>query len=574
MIEEVILQQLKEAICEVSPVCPKDIPLTQPKDAKQGDYASPIAMQLAKDLKTNPSQLAQKIVEKLQTKPMPNIESIKVAGPGFINFYLDNKYFLESLNKALNQKDEYGKVQTQRNETYIVEFGQPNTHKAFHVGHVKSAITGQAIANLLEAIGYKVERVNYYGDIGMQVAKCIWGIQSLKVPPEVEKYSPDQKADFVQKAYQLGAAKFNDDKKAEGEIRDINKHLYQKDDPRLNALYQKSRQWSLEHHQEIFSLLNIHYDRQYPESEIYQTGAKIVNNNLGNVFQKDQGAIIFEGEKVGLHNRVFITSEGNPTYEAKDLALAELKYSEFHFDQSLILTAIEQVDYFKVVIAAFEALHPELKGKYQHKGFGLLLTRGKKASSREGIEVTGKQMMQTMIDLAYQKLSPRDFDQKDKKVMAQTLGLGALRYMILKHPVHVNINFDPDQALSIEGNAAPYIIYAYIRAQSILKDEPTKSMPVPTNTKVLLNETERLCLKQLQQFPQVVSDAAIKLTPHIIANYLYDTAQTFMLFYESSPVLKSGDPQTKTIRLAITLAIAQVLKNGLKLLEIETVEKM
>lgn len=555
-----------------------DIEITDATDSKFGDLTTNFAMVLAGRTKGNPRELADSIVEKISSdddKP-DYVSEISTAGPGFINFKLSESFLLSNLREILRSKDDFGKYDIGKGQKIMIEYGQPNTHKAFHIGHVKSSISGLAMVRLVSNFGFEVIKANYFGDVGMQVAKCMWGVSALGMPAGIEDGIPDEKITFLQKAYTEGSNAFKNNSDSEKEIREINKKIYSKEDPEINKLYELTRKWSREHQQEMFNLLDVTYDREYPESEIAEVGKKLVQEKIGTVFTEDQGAVIFKGEDFGLHNRVFISSEGNVTYEGKDIALAYLKFKEYDLDWSYYFTGVEQVEYFKVVFKALEQFEPQMSAKSIHIGFGHLLVKGKKESSRSGISLTGKELVMQTVDLAKEALADRDeFSEEEKEKIAFSVGLGALRYMILMHPFHVSFSFDPDQALSISGKSAPYIMYTYARAMSIIREwnEDIDDL-LSEDIAFHLGEDEIAVAKMLAKYESTVVNALNNLSLHLIANYLYDLAQEFNRFYKENSVLNAETEEQKLTRLLITFSTAQILKNGLDLLGIGVLERM
>lgn len=552
------------------------IEVLETTDKKFGDYSTNIAMVLASANKQNPREVANSLIEELNNN-LPNyIEKIEVAGPGFINIFLSENYLQSKIHEIIQKKDDFGKFDMGKGKTIMVEYGQPNTHKALHIGHVKSAISGLSIIKLFSNFGFNIIKANYYSDVGMHVAKCIWGIMKLGLPVGLENKSSDEKIKFIQEAYQIGAKEFKDNKSFEEEIRIVNKKIYSKEDNQINELYEITRKWSREHQKEVFDLLDVEYDREYAESEIVDDARDIVEKNMGKAFVLDDGAVIFRGEDYGLHNRVFLTKEDNVTYESKDLALAKLKFKEYKLDQSFIFTGVEQTEYFKIVIKALETIDPEFVGKYDHIPFGHLLVSGKKESSRSGVSFTGKDLISEIIKLAKTALGERNgFSSKEKEEISRTVGIGALRYMILKHPFHVSFSYDPKKALSIDGDSAPYIMYAYTRAMSIVKEwgGDVDSLLVNKKEMKFSNDDELSLTKIIVSYETVLVEALDKMSPHIIAMYLLNLATEFNRFYKFNSVLKAEDVSKET-RILITNSMAQVLKNGLNILGIKVLERM
>ena len=558
-----------------------DFVVEYPDEGDFGDYATNVAMVLAGKLKRNPLEIAQEIAEKISQPDL--IEKIEVVAPGFINFYIKEDYYKKVLTEILTRKEKYGSFKMKQPQKVMIEFGQPNTHKAFHIGHLKSAISGLSIARFFENLGYTVIKTNYYGDIGMQTAKSVWGMIQKGIPTDFENWDKHKRMKYIDDAYAFASEKFNAN---EAEIRKINKEIYNKKNTESVQLYEKIKIWSLEHLNAIFADLGITYDKQYPESAVSENALKIVEDNVGKIFQESEGALIYNGAKDGLTSWVFRTGEGIPTYSAKDLALAFKKFEDYDLDLNITLTSVEQTDYFKAIIKILETLDNKFKGKYLHIPFGWLLRAGKKTGSRMGNSIKGMDILQEARAVAAEKIKGlKDFSAEKREQIANVVALAGLKFLILSREFHKNINYDPQKFVSFEGFSGSYVLYAFVRAKSILKkggavERARKSdgFAVAPHLEVGLpnafqSEFEQNLLKWLARYPKIAQRACVEISPHLVCNYLYELSQKFNQFYANCPVLTASE-QDKQGRLTLAFATAQVLKNGLSLLGIETIEKM
>lgn len=545
-----------------------DFGVERPADESHGDYATNVAMALAGILKKNPLEIAQDIIEKINLPDL--LESKEAVAPGFINFKIKEDYYLSELQDILDQKEDYGKFELPKNKKIMVEFGQPNTHKAFTVGHIKGTISGLAVCKLFENLGYKVIKTNYYGDIGMHTAKCTWGVMQKGLSIDFETWNEHKKMEFIAEAYVYGAENFEAN---EEDIRKINIDIYRKNKTEATELYEKIKEWSLGHQKALFADLGVFYDKQYPESQVYENAKKIVEENAKNIFVKSQGAIIYDGEKDGLNTWVLQTSEDNPTYMAKDLALGFQKFEDYpNLDLNLTLTGVEQDDHFKAVIKILETLDDKFKDKYFHQSFGWLLMDGKKTSSRSGKNIKGTDILEESLKVAQTKIAEiKDYDEEKRKEISRVVALAGLKFLILSHDFNKDVNYDPEKFVNFEGYSGPYVLYAYVRAQAILRKSNHLEASLPSEIK--MNEFEEPLLKWLARYPQFAYKAGVEVAPHTICNYLYELAQRFNSFYANCPVLDASEEE-KGIRLALSKGTAQILKNGLELLGIETVEEM
>ncbi|MBX4188886.1 arginine--tRNA ligase [Candidatus Saccharibacteria bacterium] len=523
--------------------------LTRPEE-KFGDYATNAALQLAKKTAAAPQQIARQLVNEL--KNTPGVASADVAGPGFINFKLTDEKLAEAAFSATDlPKSLAGKE-------VLVEFGDPNPFKEMHIGHLYSYIVGDSISRLLQSQGADVKRLSYHGDVGLHVAKAIYGLRSLQ--GQAEQGETIDQENYLGKAYADGNNKYEEDPAAKEEIDQINIQIYDKSDSGINQLHEQGSKLSFDYFDKILDLLSISTDRRYLESETIEPGVKAVKDNVGKVFKESQGAIVYEGEKAGLHTRVFITSKDLPTYEAKDLGLTELKNKDYpNAARSIIITANEQSEYFKVMLAALAEINPQLAAKTKHMAHGFLSLSTGKMSSRTGKVYPAMQLLLEVKD-AVHKQYPDSPVQKEAS-------LASVKYGFLKHRLGGDIVLDVEEAVSLEGNSGPYLQYAYARARSIA----AKSDKHPQKTDNKFDQSERSLVRKISEYPEVVAKAAAELMPHHICTYLYELAQTFNSFYEKSRII--GDDREDT-RLQLVNVYSQVLKDGLILLNITAPERM
>ncbi|HXE09836.1 MAG TPA: arginine--tRNA ligase, partial [Verrucomicrobiae bacterium] len=416
------------------------IELTRPEE-KFGDFSTNAALQLAGKLGTKPREAAEKLAAKLREDLGDQVSEVTVAGPGFINLKLSDRALFESLETAPAQR--------YAGQEVLVEFGDPNPFKAMHVGHLYSYIVGDAIASLLETAGAQVKRLSYHGDVGLHVAKALWAMQKSAEPPKGD----------IGRFYAEGAQAYERDEQAKAQIDALNAQIYA-NDPSLKELYDQGKKLSFDDFDAILKTLGIRTDRRYLESESTPVGMEMVRRNTGKVFKESEGAIVYEGEKSGLHTRVFLTSKGLPTYETKDLGLAELKHKEYpQVALSVIITAHEQAEYFKVMLAALGEIQPELAKKTKHLSHGFVSLSSGKMSSRTG-EVYGAGELLADVAKAAKKQFPNS---------ARDMQLGAVKYAFTRHRLGGDIVYDVNESISLEGNSGPYLQYAHARARSVLQ---------------------------------------------------------------------------------------------------------
>ena len=525
-------------------------------DATHGDLATNAAMVHAKDAGKNPRELAEEIISALGD--VSGVEKIEIAGPGFINFTLTNEVLSDVVKQVTDLPDKWGKNSSQDGKKVMVEYTQPNPFKPFHIGHLMSNTIGESIACLSEYSSAEVARANYQGDVGPHVAKTIWAIQKLG--------TDIQDINEIGRAYATGAKAYEEDEAAHAEIDALNRAVYERSDEQINRLYDEGRKVSLDRFEEIYQVLGTKFDHYFFESETAPIGKDIVQTHP-DVFVESDGATVYHGEADGLHTRVFITKNGLPTYEAKDLGLLRLKANTWKFDQSITITASEQTDYFKVIMAAAQKVLPELADRAQHVAHGMMRLTTGKMSSRTGDVVTGESLLEKLTLAARERAAESKAEDADK--LAEQIAVAAIKYQVLKQAAGKDIVFDEARALSLEGDSGPYIQYAHARAQSVIAAGENEGI----QPEVSAPETdgERGIARLLMQFPDVVQRAQRELEPHYVANYAGELAALYNSWYAAERVLGTDDAPR---RLALTQAVSITLKQSLWLLGIQSPERM
>lgn len=558
--------------------------------SKVADISSIVAMVIASKVGKDVYDVAQEIVDKLPK--IDGVRKIDVEKNGYINFYVESS----SIKSLVNQyTSEFGSSDIGKGKKMMVEFGQPNTHKALQLGHFKSAVTGLPIANLYRNLGYEVIKANYFGDIGLQVSNCIWGIinrngtwysqfskEDLEEIKEnlagiVSEKGIDEAAKYLDQSYVLGRKLSTEKENVLEEVRDINMKIYNRSDELIIELYEYTRDISIKHQDKAFKELGVEYDVQYPESVVWKLGKQIVLDNVGEIFVEDDGAIIFEGEKHGLQRWVFLTSAGFPSYSGKDLGLAITKFKEYpDLDLAIVTTSVEQNAYFKALIKALELIDSSFIGKYKHIGFGWLLFKNKKMSSKTGNNVKYTDLIAEAEDIARKNISSeKDYSEEQKDGIAHTIAMGALKFAILSHELHKDINWDIDKFMSMNGFAAPYILYSYARGRSILSScDYVYSNDEVSLDDLLNSDIELSLLKKIGEFPDLVKSAALGISPHLVCRYLYELSEFFNRFYGEFNIQNEKDGRVKESRLRLVHITTDVIKKGLDILGIDTVEQM
>ncbi|HUD08135.1 MAG TPA: arginine--tRNA ligase [Candidatus Saccharimonadales bacterium] len=540
--------------------------LTRP-DENFGDYATNVALQIAPQLEKTPREIADQLQLKLTETLAEYCNNITIAGPGFINIKLKDSALWDQA------KAEFAR--TASGQKIVIEYSDPNPFKILHAGHLYTSVVGDAVANLLDSTGAAVHRVNFSGDVGLHVAKTIWAIlfyesdgkldsdiawqkvQSLADKPLEEK------SNWLSGYYIKGNAAYVDDQnKAKDSINDFNQKIYKifevnDHNSSLAQIYWTCRGWSYGYFDKFYERIGSHFEKYYPESGTIELGLKTVREHIGDVFKESDGAVVFNGEDHGLHTRVFITSQGLPTYETKDIGLLIEKWQDYHFNRSIVITANEQAQYMAVVLKAIEQFAPELAKASQHITHGSIRLQGNvKMGSRLGNIIRATEVLDS-VNEANTALNGK----KDDRVV-----LGAVKYAFLKQRLGGDIIFDPAESVSLEGNSGPYLQYAYVRAASMLSKTESDTLPADN-----LQADERKLLLKIGEFQEVQGRAVNELLPHHVCTYLYELAQTFNQFYEGNRVIGND---REAIRVQLVRCYARTLKTGLELLGIPVIDKM
>lgn len=563
-------EEIKKLIVDATGVSADKFSVEIPAEKNHGDYSTNVALVLAKKIGKSPAEVASLIHANKKIQGSGLFEKVEVAGPGFINFFVSDKIFLDNL-KTINK--DYGKNGELKNKKVILDYTDPNPFKEFHIGHLMSNAIGESLSRIFEFEGAKVKRVCYQGDVGIHVAKAIWGMQTLQNDPDLELHNSVK--DKVQRwgvAYKMGAAAYGVDENTRKDIVELNKKIYERSDKEINKLYDEGKKLSLEHFDKIYKKLGTKFDWLIFESETGPAGKKIVAKWLEKgMFEKgEKGAIIFKGEKCGLHTRVFINSVGLPTYEAKDLGLAEIKYKKYKYDKSVVVTGNEVNEYFKVMLCAMKEVLPDLASKTKHIGHGMLRLPEGKMSSRTGKVITGESLLEKLEEMVRVKIAARNFSSKEEKTVAEKVAVGAIRYSILKQSIGSDIIYDFDKSISFEGDSGPYLQYSYTRAVSVLRKAKEQGVkPSLKNFPAQVADLE----KSIYHFPEAVLQAGKSLEPHYILLYLTELAATFNAYYAKNKIVDRTD-KLSSYKVALAQAFSVVMKNGMWLLGIETLDRM
>lgn len=539
--------RLKKAIKDVYDldIDPEFSPAPENIDA---DYSSNVALKLAKIVHKAPINIAGELCSQLG--------DASATMPGFINFSLQDEYLCQQIRELSYDFDKNISSDEYRDQTIVCEFSDPNPFKVLHVGHLYTSVVGDSISRLFEYAGAKVIRANFGGDVGLHVAKTLYVLE--------QKSLKDFDIEDIARCYVEGTAAYEDDEKAHDKITEINKEIYrinQKNDhaTKLAELYWRGRELSYGYFKDFYAEIGVKFDKFYPESTVTEMGVQKVKEELGRgVYEMSQGAVIFNGDKYGLHTRVFINKEGIPTYETKDVGLIFTKWEDYHFDKSVVITGNEQLDYMKVVLKSVEQYAPELVEKTSHLTHGLVKLPGNvKMSSRKGNFLKAVDVLNMIKDELKNAYESSD----------NAVALAATKYAFLKYKMGGNIVFDPHESVKMTGNSGPYLLYSAVRAKKILQ----KSSSDSGQDDIAYDGSERKLAKKILEYKDVLKEAVMEMAPHKVANYLYELAQEFSRFYEQCIVAGSD---REAIRMQIVEVYLKTVTHGLGILGISIPDEM
>jgi arginyl-tRNA synthetase len=564
MIIDTLRFAIDTALSKLDISAPEEVELEHPADLEHGDYATNIALQLAGREDTNPRELAEKIIKKLEENLPDEVASLAVAGPGFINFHLSPVFFAEQISAVLQRGASFGNSAMGADRTVIVEYSSPNIAKPFSVGHLRSTVIGDAVANILAFTGHSVIRDNHLGDWGTQFGKVLYALDAWGDIEKIENSSEPVK-DLV-----ALYVKFHKEAEEDETLNEAARAWFarmEEGDGETRELLDKLRTWSLNAFAEIYDRLGVSFDSTHGESK-FMDFVSVVKQDLEakDMLARNEGAklVYFEdeaGEEV-MPPLMIEKSDGTSTYAARDLATDKWRRGEYGKDITIINeVGSEQTLYFKQLFETEELLGYFANRQRHHLTHGLFRFKDGKMSTRAGNVI----WLEEIIDEARQRAEEFNDDEE----VAEAVAIGAIKFNDLKRDPIKDIVFSWDEVLNLEGNSGPYLQYTHARAKAVLKKAESEDLaPEVGDGMSEATEVEKLSYR----FPEVVERAARDRAPRYVANYLYDLAQAFNTFYGNTQIV-SDEPEAAH-RLAVTAATAQVLENGLKLLGIKAPEEM
>ena len=590
-LQQILLENTQKAIAEHYGQHIENIEIQLTRKEFEGDYTL-VLFPLLKLIKAKPEQIGE-VLGSYLTKHVAEVTAYNVV-KGFLNLSIADSYFLSFFGEIAAQ-DRYGTtLVTAESPAMIVEYSSPNTNKPLHLGHIRNNLLGFAMAKILEATGKRVYKTQIINDRGIHICKSMvaWQRFGKGETPESTGMKGDK---LVGKYYVLFDKAYKEEIAqliAEGKSKEVAEReapifleaqqmlrLWEQGDADTLALWKQMNQWVYDGFEVTYRNLGVSFDRNYYESETYLLGKDIVQRGLeqGVFYRKEDGSVWIDLTADGLDEKLVLRSDGTSVYITQDFGTAIKRIEEdFPKVEGMIYTVGNEQDYhFKVLFLILQKLGFAWAKNLYHLSYGMVELPNGKMKSREGTVVDADDLMEEMVQVAEelsQELGKLDgYDQQQKQQLYRVIGLGALKYYILKVDPKKKIAFNPQESIDFQGNTGPFIQYTYARIQSILR-KAGELPALPTTGE--LHAKERELIKQLSLFASVVQQAADTYSPALIANYVYELVKEFNSFYQNVSILGEEDPIKRALRIHLSRKVGEVIATGFDLLGIEVPERM
>ena len=594
-LQEILLENTIKGISSLYGITMENVEIQQTRKEFEGDYTL-VLFPLLKHIKANPQEIGEKLGDYLSSHALwegqPIVSGYNVV-KGFLNLSICENYFLHFLHQIAPEKDYGKKPITKDSPAVIVEYSSPNTNKPLHLGHIRNNLLGFSMAKIIEATGKKVYKTQIINDRGIHICKSMiaWQLFGKGETPE----STGEKGDklvgkyyvLFDKAYKeeiaglISAGKTKEEAEREAPIflkAQEMLRLWEQGDPETLALWRQMNQWVYDGFEVTYHNLGVSFDRNYYESETYLLGKDIVQRGLdeGVFYRKEDGSVWIDLTAEGLDEKLVLRSDGTSVYITQDLGTATKRIKEdFPKVEGMIYTVGNEQDYhFKVLFLILQKLGYTWAKNLYHLSYGMVELPNGKMKSREGTVVDADDLMEEMVQVAEelsQELGKLEgYSDQQKEQLYRVIGLGALKYYILKVDPKKKIAFNPQESIDFQGNTGPFIQYTYARIQSILRRAENCELP----KSVSLHPKEKELIKLLSLFPEVVQNAADTYSPALIANYVYDLVKEFNSFYQNVSILGEEDTDKRSLRVHLSRKVGEVIAIGFDLLGIEVPERM
>lgn len=595
-IEDKLQEQIIKAIKEVykADVNPSEITLQKTKKEFKGHYTL-ITFPLLKISKKSPEQTAHEIGTYLSEK-LPFISEFNVI-KGFLNLSISSSMWIEELMKINNTPDFGFTPVTNKSPLYMVEYSSPNTNKPLHLGHVRNNLLGHSLSEILKANGVKVVKTNLVNDRGIHICKSMvawekWG--NGETPQSSGKKGDHLVGDYyvlfeknykaeIEELMKQGLPKEEAEKKSPlmQEAREMLRR-WEAGDPEVVALWEMMNQWVYEGFDETYKKLGITFDKVYYESQTYLVGKEMVLEGVkkGIFYQKEDGSVWADLTPYGLDHKLLLRADGTSVYITQDIGTAKLRFDDYPIDKMIYVVGNEQNYHFQVLAILLDMLGFKFGKGLLHFSYGMVELPEGKMKSREGTVVDADDLIDEMIDTAREiskELGKLDeCSPEETEEIVTMIGMGALKYFILKVDPKKNMTFDPKESIDFDGNTGPFIQYTHARIKSVLRKAAEQGIEIPKklDTSVLLSEKEKGLVQLLADFANIVKQAGEEYNISLIANYVYDLAKEYNQFYHDFPILREENTALRDFRLLLSKNIASIIQKGMSLLGIEVPERM
>ncbi|KUJ57122.1 arginine--tRNA ligase [Chryseobacterium aquaticum] len=584
-IKNIIEQKLAEVILNVYQLKDIQLEIQENKTEFEGDFTI-VTFPLVKQLKKNPESIGLELGQAL-TEQTELLESFNVV-KGFLNIKVKNQFFVDQFKTVSEQFS----VIEKKNATVMVEYSSPNTNKPLHLGHVRNNLLGFSVAQILNEAGYDVIKTQIINDRGIHICKSMLAWEKFgedKTPQttatkgdkfvgnyyvEFDKNYKKEIAELVEQGISEEQAK-----KDAPLMKEAQKMLldWENGDEKVRDLWKEMNSWVYEGFNQTYKRLGVDFDQVQYESNTYILGKDLIQEGLdkGVLYKKEDGSVWCDLTDEGLDQKLLLRSDGTSVYMTQDLGTAVERFKENNI-QKLIYTVGNEQDYhFQVLFKILKKLGYERADQLFHLSYGMVELPNGKMKSREGTVVDADELMQDMFDIAKSKSEElgklENFSEEEKNHNYESIGIGALKYFMLKVDPKKKMLFNPEESIDFNGNTGPFIQYTFARIQSLL----TKANFTMKETESIeLSQSEKELIMQLANYKTVVAKAAESLSPALVANYLYDLVKSYNSFYQNNPILIQEDENIKQYRLNLSDLTAKTIKKSLKLLGIETVNRM
>jgi len=592
-IQETIEQEVKSALAQEYGVSLENVEFQPTRKDFEGDITI-VTFPMLRQIKTNPVQLGQFIGESL-VKSVEVISGFNVV-KGFLNLVLSDSYYLNFFKAVAEEKD-FGKVEvTDSSKTIMVEYSSPNTNKPLHLGHVRNNLLGYSVAEILKASGNKVYKTQIINDRGIHICKSMLAWKKfgneetpqstgLKGDKLVGNYYVKFDQEYKKEISELVAqGKTEEEAKVEAQIFVAAKDMllkWEAGDRETVALWEKMNTWVYDGFEKTYDAMGVDFDKNYYESETYLLGKDVVAKGIekGVFYKKEDGSVWIDLTDDGLDEKIVLRSDGTAVYMTQDIGTAIQRVKDFDIDGMVYTVGNEQDYHFKVLFLILKKLGFEWANYLYHLSYGMVDLPSGKMKSREGTVVDADELMEQMTTTAKEiseELGKLDeYSAQEKVDLYKMIGLGALKYYILKVDPKKRILFNPEESVDFQGNTGPFIQYTYARIQSILRKAEfglDKEIEIAEDYK--LHDKERALIKQLQSYPETIQLAAENHSPALIANYTYDLVKEFNSFYQNVTILGTEDVSEKMFRVQLSKVVGDVIKSAFQLLGIQVPERM